>query len=167
MSFKLDSALKKYHLLIVSGLWVASAVGNDIDGQISEFQAQSEIAGEAMQKVLKRESRFVPIVIPISNPTVGAGLGGGVLYMHAKDADADPSDPSTMTGVFGMYTDTDSWAIGGFHSGSYKDDTIRVSIPVAHGDFGLQYYGIGDNSPFRDNPLDYEATGRYEKTGSG
>jgi hypothetical protein len=145
--------------LLVLGVLVQTARSNEFESQVSEFKSQSEATGPSFQKALGREARLVPIVLPISNPTIGVGLGGGVLYMHAKDADADPNEPSTMTGVFGMYTDTESWAVGGFHSGSYKDDSIRISVPVVHGDFSLKYYGVGENSPFRDDPIDYDAAG--------
>jgi hypothetical protein len=150
----------KVQKLVVLGLSLLSAAfANEFENQSSEYQAQAEASGETIQKALKRKSRAVPIVLPVSNPTVGAGLGGGVLYLHEKGADANPDDPATMTGVFAMYTDTESWAFGGFHSGSYRDESIRVSVPVAHGEFHLKYYGVGDNSPFRENPLNYDATG--------
>lgn len=147
--------------LAITGFLLSCSIAhaNEFESQMNEMQVQSEGTGEAINKVLKREARLVPIVIPISNPTVGVGLGGGLLYMHEKGEDSDPNEPATMTGVFGMYTDTESWAFGGFHSGSYRDDTIRVTVPVVHGDFSLKYYGIGENSPFRDDPLDYDATG--------
>ncbi len=144
---------------LLGGIVTQTALCNEFESQLSEIQAQTESSGRTFQKALGREARYVPIILPISNPTVGAGLGGGVLYMHAKDADSDPNDPATMTGVFGMYTDTESWAFGGFHSGSYKDDTIRVSVPVVHGDFNLKFYGVGESSPLRDDPIDYDATG--------
>lgn len=147
------------HVIAVMILSTEIAPANELESQIAEFQEQAESGGSAIHKSLKLKGRLVPIVLPIANPTVGTGLGGGVLYMHARDPEADPNNPATMTGVFGMYTDTESWGIGGFHSGSYKDDSIRVSVPVMHGEFGLKYYGIGENSPFRDNPLDYDATG--------
>jgi hypothetical protein len=156
MKHRFDQALVIIAFCILPA---GAASANELQSQFDEFQAQAEGGGPVIQKALKQEGRFVPIVIPISNPTVGTGLGGGVLYMHAKDQAADPDNPSTMTGVFGMYTDTESWAVGGFHSGSYKDDTVRVSVPVVHGDFSLKFYGIGDNSPLRDDPLDYDAFG--------
>ena len=159
INFNMNTLRIQLLSLLVIELLALPARSNEFEHHLSEIQVQSEGAGQSFQKSLKREARLVPIILPISNPTVGAGLGGGVLYMHPKDENADPNDPSTMTGVFGMYTDSKSWAIGGFHSGSYKDDTIRVSVPVMHGDFGLKFYGVGDHSPFRDDPIDYEATG--------
>lgn len=147
------------HLLIVFTVCCRPAAANDFESQTSEIQTQSQHAGQVIHKAMKLEAHFVPIVIPISNPTIGTGLGGGVLYMHEKPAGADPSDPASITGAFAMYTSSESWAAGGFHSGSYRDDSVRVSVPLAYGDFSVKFYGTGENSPLREDPLDYKAYG--------
>ena len=129
-----------------------------MENQISEIQSSTTATKDTTQKILKKDSRIVPVVIPISNPTVGLGLAGAVLYMHPKSNPKEDA-PTSITGAFGMYTDTKSWAAGGFHDGYYLDDRIRFKIPVTHGEFNLKYYGTGENSPFRDNPIDYTGIG--------
>jgi len=56
-----------------------------------------------------------------------------------------------------MYTNTQSWAVGAIHDGFYRDDHIRFRLPAFHGEFNLDFYGIGNDSPLKDNPVEYNA----------
>lgn len=129
-----------------------------VEEQINEINRQAVASRGASEKLLGKKARLVPIALPVSNPTIGTGLAGGLLYMHGQAADK-ASDQTTMTGLMGMYTSSESWAIAGFHDGYYFNDRLRVRTPLAYGSFNLQFYGVGDNSPFRENPVDYSARG--------
>lgn len=59
----------------------------------------------------------------------------------------------------GMYTDSESWAVGIFHNGYYSRDKFRVRSILGYGKFNLEYYGIGNDSILRDHPIEYEAKG--------
>ena len=136
---------------------LASHTG-EFEEQVNEMVWQQKASMEQADQLLGEKARAVPIILPVSNPTVGTGLAGGALYMHGQDA-GRTNKQTTMTGVFGMYTSTESWAFGGFHDGSYLNDRLRIRIPAAHGDFNLDFYGVGDNSPLRDDPIEYRAIG--------
>jgi hypothetical protein len=108
--------------------------------------------------VFKKERRFVPVPIPVSDPTIGTGLAVAGLYLHPR-REGDTVSPTSISGVFGMYTDTDSWMAGVFHEGFYSEDRYRVRSTLGYGEFNLKFYGVGDDSFFRDNPIDYKAEG--------
>jgi len=130
----------------------------ELENQIEEIQSNTTSFQSVSKKIIKKEARLVPVGIPISNPTIGQGLAAAILYMHpqsSKETDA----PTSTTGAFGMYTNTQSWAAGAFHDGYYLDDRIRFRVPITHGDFNLKYYGTGADSPLRDNPIEYQAMG--------
>jgi hypothetical protein len=57
----------------------------------------------------------------------------------------------------GIYTDSESWAVGVFHNGFYSGDRFRVRSLLGYGEFNLKYYGIGNDSILREHPIDYEA----------
>ena len=135
-----------------------TVLAGELEKQITEIQTNAISIQSVAKKIIKKESRFVPVGIPISNPTIGQGLAAAILYMHpqsSKESDA----PTSTTGAFGMYTNTQSWAAGAFHDGYYLDDRIRFRVPITHGDFNLKYYGTGADSPLRDNPIEYQAEG--------
>ena len=114
--------------------------------------------GSKVGKLQKEEHRFVPVPVPISNPTTGSGLAVGLLYMWPQEED-DADIPTSISGVGGLYTSTDSWAAAIFHQGFYAGDRFRVQGVLGYADFNLKYYGIGSDLFFRDNPLDYNITG--------
>jgi len=95
-----------------------------IENEFLEVEKTARDSQSLPRKVLKNESRLLPVPIPISNPTVGAGLAVAGIYLHPQEQE-DTTGSTTTSGVLGMYTNTESWAVGGFHDGYYRDDRIR------------------------------------------
>jgi hypothetical protein len=128
------------------------SVGSEI---AEEFQELERDIAES-QNLVKEGPRFVPVPIPISNPTVGTGLAVAGLYLHPQ-REEDPTLPTSISGVHTMYTDTQSWTIGVFHEGFYSQDAYRVRGLLGYGELNLKFYGIGNDSILRDRPVEYEA----------
>jgi hypothetical protein len=123
-----------------------------IDDEIGDVIEDEEEAGD----LFKKEMNWAPVPTIISDPTLGTGLALALMYLHPQK-EGDDSGRSNITGVAGMYTSTDSWMGAVFHNGSYLEDRYRISGGVAYGEFNLKYYGIGNDSPIRDNPIDFNA----------
>jgi hypothetical protein len=140
---------------LLFGLTAASWSGQ-IDSQVDQIESDIEAGRNASQKIFKKDARLVPVPIPIANPTIGAGLAVALLYLHPQKSQ-DKDAPTSTTGVFGMYTSTQSWAAGAIHDGYYWEDRIRFRLPAVHGEFNLDFYGIGNDSPLKDNPVEYNA----------
>jgi hypothetical protein len=102
---------------------------------------------------VENRGQWVPVPLVISNPTVGTGLQGVLMYLHPQKPG---STHNTTTGIVGMYTNTDSWFTGLFHDDDWKNDTIRFSGFIGTGEFNLDFYGIGEGGIIRDNPIPYE-----------
>ena len=105
--------------------------------------------------LLGQKGSWVLAPIPISNPTLGAGLQAVLLYLHPKTNEGSDI-PNTTSGVTGMYTDNKSWAAGAFHDGNWANDTYRYRVFLMAGDFNLKFYGIGDDSLFLNRPVGYD-----------
>lgn len=101
-----------------------------------------------------RKAGFVPVPLPIADPTVGTGLGVVGLYMHPQ-REHDTVSPTTVSGLAGFYTDTDSWMVGGFHDHAWAQDRYRARGVLGYGEFNLQFFGIGEDSILANHPLDY------------
>jgi hypothetical protein len=149
-------------MLLLSIFIILFSVNNvsaaEINNQVEDFAADSEDMQNASLKVLKKDSRIIPVPIPIANPTIGTGLAGALLYLHPKKS-SEPDAPTSTTGIGGIYTNTNTWAAAAFHDGYYRDDSIRFLIPAVYGEFNLDFYGVGQDSPFRDNPVKFKAVG--------
>lgn len=98
---------------------------------------------------------FVPLIMPITEPAVGYGAGGGVLFFHpnefrraAKEGrlkdpgfeNISPTPPS-ITGVGGGATENGTWMAGAGHMAVWKEDRIRYKIGAGGGSINLEYYG--------------------------
>jgi hypothetical protein len=109
-------------------------------------------------KSMMQDRRFVPVPIPISNPTLGTGLAVALLYLWPHKDDGTIS-PTSISGVGGLYTSTDSWAAALFHQGYYLQDKLRLQGVLGYADLNLKFYGIGNDSIYREKPLSYGAKG--------
>jgi hypothetical protein len=114
---------------VSSGL--TSEIGDEIEEVITDEEESSSF--------FKKDWRFVPVPIPISNPTIGTGLVVAGLYLHPR-REGQPENQTNISGIVGMYTNTDSWMGAAFHSGSYGRDKYRVSGGLAYGEFNLKFY---------------------------
>lgn len=89
---------------------------------------------------------WLPVPIPMSNPTLGSGLQGVLLYLHPEKPGDDPETPTATSGLAGMYTDSDSKAVGIFHDNYFANDKYRLKLMAGVGDLNLDFYGIGDKN---------------------
>jgi hypothetical protein len=112
---------------------------------------------------LAERKGFFPIPIIITEPAVGFGLGAGLLFLHdplaGKTADGETFDPQnidakgriippSVSGLFGGYTENDSWFVGGAHMGVWKNDRVRYTGALAQASLNLKFYGLdGGNGP--------------------
>jgi hypothetical protein len=154
----------KPELLCTCGLFFGIIFFAAVQGHTTSISEEAEshsedaIKASGVAEHFKKEPRFVPVPIPISNPTIGTGLEVALLYLWPKKID-DTESPTSISGVAGMYTSTESWAAAVFHDGYFYGDRFRVKGALGFANFNLKFFGIGEDSIFRDSPLDYETEG--------
>ncbi len=125
---------------------------------------------------LLNKKGFLPVPIIITDPAVGYGAGVALLFFHAKKDEPfleeaertfqegstkrEPSLPPSISGLVGLGTENGTWAAGGFHFGSWKQDRMRYLGGVIYPSVNLTFYG-GGNSPILQNGLDYNLEGWF------
>lgn len=119
-----------------------------------DVMEQADRAHEIKSVVREKSGTWLPVPIPVSNPTIGTGLQAALLYLHPSNSD-DPTVPGATSGIIGMYTDSESWLAGGFHDGNFNDDMYRYRITAGRGVFNLDFYGIGGDSNTNDITVPY------------
>ncbi len=118
---------------------------------------------------------FLPVPIIVTEPAVGYGGGAALLFFHQSmdekiaelqiDSGDDNVDgkktrllPPSISGLTGAITENDTWAVGGFHFGSWKGDRIRYTGGVGKASVNIAYYGRNENSLLK-NGIDYNLEG--------
>ncbi len=133
-------------LLACVGTLPAVAGERKVNDQVENLLELSD-AAPRMAK-----GQFVAVPIPMANPTLGTGLQGALLYLHAERP--NDSSPAATSGLVGMYTDSKSWAIGAFHDNAWLNDRIRFRAAMGKGVLNLRYYLLGIRD--RDLSIPYQ-----------
>ncbi|KPJ92334.1 MAG: hypothetical protein AMJ55_09910 [Gammaproteobacteria bacterium SG8_15] len=143
---------RAFTALIISSIALTSyaSIEDDVVEQVEGARKIKAYKG-------RNEGTWLPVPIPVANPTIGAGLQAALLYLHPQTS-SNPDVPNATSGIVGMYTDTDSWFAGGFHDGNLQDDRYRFRVLAGTGEFNLDFFGLGSDSSLRDNPVPYTIT---------
>ena len=100
------------------------------------FEDEAELL-ESLDDENKNEIVVAPI--PIVNPTFGAGLALGGMYLYQLDETSQPS----FTAAAGAYTDSESYAFGVGQAAYFKDDAWKIKAGAGVFDVNVRFYGVG------------------------
>ena len=95
-----------------------------------------------MSMFLKTRYGFVFVPTIITEPAIGYGAGGGLLFIHRTPEEIAESGgifPS-ISAVGGIYTESKTWALGGGHFGVSKNGNIRYRLAGGYASANLNYY---------------------------
>jgi outer membrane protein assembly factor BamA len=108
----------------------------------------------------ERKTEVVAAPIPISNPTIGTGLGavGALLFPLTR---SDTISPPAVGGLGGFYTDSNSFGFGLAMRAYLAEDHWRALAGGAYGKFHYDVFpiGIGPGSDAKSIPIVQEVTG--------
>ncbi|MFT5519539.1 MAG: outer membrane protein assembly factor BamA [Enterobacterales bacterium] len=141
-------------LLVQVSLIIFLLMGQKIlsETAIEEIIFTSSDSAEQSQILKEDKGSWLPVPIPVSNPTIGTGLQAILLYIHPQNSEKKDV-PNATSGIVAMYTDSDSRMFGIFHENNFLDDTFRLKTFAGISDFNLHYFGFGED---RENlPLKY------------
>jgi hypothetical protein len=80
---------------------------------------------------------FVLVPIPISNPTLDAGLVAGAAYFYPQSEEQKKQQPASVTAAAGMYTSNDSRALAVVQQNYWNNDKWRFTGAVGGADLRL------------------------------
>jgi hypothetical protein len=116
---------------------------------------------------LDQKYGFLPVVIPITEPAVGYGGAGGIMFLskplgQVQDGLGRPS----ITFVGGLGTENGTWGAMAGDMRYWLDDHLQTLVGVVYASANLDFYGIGNNPALFGNPLRYnlEPTGGMAQT---
>jgi outer membrane protein assembly factor BamA len=127
-----------------------------LDREISDNSDLALDLGETGETgASKKDGRWLPVPIPVRNPTLGTGLVGMLMYLHPSSS-TESSVPNATSGIALMATDNHRRFGGIYHDGYYFNDRVRLRAAAGTGEFNLQFSGLGDDPIFDDRPIPYE-----------
>jgi hypothetical protein len=115
---------------------------------------------------LAEKKGFLPIIIPITEPAIGFGLGVAPMFLHQSIAELQSESgktptgktrPPSITAVGGMATENGSWAFGGGHMGIWADDRLRYLGGIGGASVNLSFHGMAN--AFGSDGFDYTIKG--------
>jgi Omp85 superfamily domain len=122
--------------------------------------APSGAAPKAKPPGKERSTEFIAAPIPMSNPTIGTGLGvvAALLFPLKK---SDTISPPAVLGVGGFYTDSRSYTVGAAMKAYMAEDHWRLLAGAATGQihYDLFLSGIGPGSSPPSIPISQDVSG--------
>lgn len=98
---------------------------------------------------------LLPVISPITEPAVGYGAAGALLYfIPKKPSESKKFQMPDIVAGFGGYTQNSTWFAGGAYIGFWNQDKVRYRGILGYGDVKLNFYGVGDlpiNQPIEFN----------------
>jgi len=144
--------------LIVAGVLAGAnvALASRTGGFIDPVDGQFDVGDWLLNK---RGVLFNPIII--TEPAVGYGGGGTLMYFHKQKEDEERAQegdvlglPPSISFALGMGTQNGTWMVGGGHFGTWRRDHIRYVGAVGYASMNLDFY-------VANRPLGYNLTGIF------
>ncbi|WP_198419040.1 BamA/TamA family outer membrane protein [Motilimonas pumila] len=123
-------------------------------GAFDQFFDPQDGQLDASQWILDNAHGFLPVPFAITDPAVGVGGGAALLFFHeteqqkakrVKDPESVQGIPLSVSGVVAGATNNGSYLGGAFHSGNWRDDSVRYLGGIFGASFNLTFYQPDDN----------------------
>lgn len=130
--------------------------------QVVEKDTRPPIAPDIREDELDiklQRGDFVAVPIPLSNPTLGAGLIAGAAYFYPQTEEQKAVQPASLTGIAGMYMDNDSKAVAIAQQNYWNSNRWRFTGAIGAADLRLSLLTADQNGNGID--LDWRLKGKF------
>lgn len=109
---------------------------------------------------------FIPLLVPISDPAVGYGAVGALVFVHGKPP--EPGEPyvrPTISTVGAIKTENDTRGWFAANIGTWAGGRVRTLAAFADVDVNLEFFGLGGDAAVSDG-LGYSVKGHGGTAGA-
>jgi hypothetical protein len=104
---------------------------------------------------------FVPLVAPITEPAIGYGAAGALVFIDRDTAGKDrPYTRPNMGVIGGLATENGTRGVFAVHLGTWLDGNLRTLVGVVDADVNLDFFGLGGDRRPGDPGLGYSIGAR-------
>jgi outer membrane protein assembly factor BamA len=145
--------------LVLSGL--STAAQTNVPGHPATTNAPSKFRSSEdgwldVSGFLEEKYGFLPVAVPITEPAVGYGAAGGLMFLSRPLADAEAGfGRPNITLVGGLGTENGSWGAMAGDVRHWFDDRLQTIAGVVYASVNLDFHGIGAGGNLADHPLSY------------
>lgn len=108
---------------------------------------------------IDRSYGFAPIAMPITEPAVGYGAAGALVFIDKQERDdSTVYAPPNLSAAGGLATENGTWGVFALDSRHWLGDRLQTIVALGYVNIHLDYYGLGADSPLQDHPVAYELT---------
>ena len=104
---------------------------------------------------------FVPIVAPITEPAVGYGAAGALVFIDRNvPGQGQPHARPNIAVAGGLATENGTRGLFAGHLGNWLDGRLRTLVAVADADANLEFFGLGGDRRPGGSGLGYTVSAR-------
>jgi hypothetical protein len=104
---------------------------------------------------------FIPLVAPITEPAVGYGAVGALVFIDRDVAgQGQRYTRPNIAVVGGLATENGTRGLFAAHLGTWKEGRLRTLVGVADADINLDFFGLGGDRRPQSAPLGYSVSAR-------
>lgn len=112
-------------------------------------------------KFLDTAYGFVPVIVPITEPAVGYGAAGALVFIDRDTpGQAQRYTRPNIAAVGGLATENGTSGLFAGHLGTWMDGRLRTLAAVADADVNLEFFGLGGDRSAGDGGLGYTIAAR-------
>ena len=114
-----------------------------------------------MSEFLDKAYGFVPVVMPITEPAVGYGAVGALVFIDRNvPGQGQQYTRPNITAVGGLGTENGTQGLFAMHLGTWLDGRLRTIAGVADMDVNLNFFGLGGDRAPQGGSLGYTIEAR-------
>lgn len=99
---------------------------------------------------------FIPVALPITEPALGYGAAGGLMFIdQPMGAASSGFGRPNITAVGGLATANGSWGAAAGDVRHWMDDRLQTLVGIGYASINLDFHGVGGNNTLQSNPLSY------------
>lgn len=157
--------LVKYGIIAALMIVLVACTASEVSAQLTSGGGSGGQGAFALEDD-ERNLKFAGVPIPNYSDVLGASLGVVAMAYYKLDRHDDDLPPSA-TGLFGFYSENNSWMGAAFQTIHYDEDKWRGTFALGVGDINYQFNPSAFDPGLPDLFVDYTtATNFFYLTGS-